>query len=221
MARATADAKRRGDPQSAQFRLSDSPLYLIVRKRFGTFAATISALTLAVFPAFVAVSRDNNLDTLLILLMTLACGAALRASETGRVRTLLGSAVLVALAFNTKALAAYLVVPGIAAGYLWCAPGSLRSRVGRLLIAGLPDDAGVGQILAGHLHGQGHRRVERDGGGRHRDRRLGRRPGRGRVGGEAGQEANGKKAADQETKRRLGHALPLSDVPIAVRTHSR
>jgi DNA-binding MarR family transcriptional regulator len=29
--RATADAKRRGDPQSAQFRLSDSPLYLIVR----------------------------------------------------------------------------------------------------------------------------------------------------------------------------------------------
>ena len=31
MRRATADAKRRGDPQCAGFRLVDSPLYLIVR----------------------------------------------------------------------------------------------------------------------------------------------------------------------------------------------
>jgi 4-amino-4-deoxy-L-arabinose transferase-like glycosyltransferase len=112
-------------------------LYVIVRKRYGVLAATASALTLAAFPAFVAVSRDNNLDTPLILLMTLACGAALRAIETGRLRTLLASAVLVALAFNTKALAAYLVVPGIAAGYLCCAPGPPRRRVGHLLLAGV------------------------------------------------------------------------------------
>ncbi len=112
-------------------------LYVIVRKRYGALAATASALTLAAFPAFVAVSRDNNLDALLILLMTLACGAALRAIETGRLRTLLGSAVLVALAFNTKALAAYLVVPGIAAGYLCCAPGPVHRRVGHLLLAGV------------------------------------------------------------------------------------
>jgi 4-amino-4-deoxy-L-arabinose transferase-like glycosyltransferase len=112
-------------------------LYLIVRKRYGTLAASASALTLAVFPAFVAVSRDNNVDTLLILLMTLSCGTALRATESGRLRTLLGTAVLVALAFNTKALAAYLVVPGIAAGYLCCAPGSPRRRIAHLVLAGV------------------------------------------------------------------------------------
>ncbi len=112
-------------------------LYVIMRKRCGALAATASALTLAAFPAFVAVSRDNNLDALLILLMTLACGAVLRAIETGRLRTLLGSAVLVALAFNTKALGAYLVVPGIAAGYLCCAPGPVLRRVGQLLLAGV------------------------------------------------------------------------------------
>ncbi len=112
-------------------------LYAIVRKRFGTLAASACALTLATFPSFVAVSRDNNLDTLLILLMTLACGAALRATETGRLRTLLASAVLIALAFNTKALAAYLAVPGIAAGYLCCAPAPLRRRALHLLIAGV------------------------------------------------------------------------------------
>ena len=74
-----------------------------------------------------AVSRDNGVDPLLILLMVLACGAGLRACETGRWRTLLCCGVLVGLAFNTKTLAAYLVVPGIALAYLVCAPGSLRA----------------------------------------------------------------------------------------------
>jgi 4-amino-4-deoxy-L-arabinose transferase-like glycosyltransferase len=123
-------------PEAIAGVLAVAALFLIVRKRYGVLAATASAITLATFPVFVAVSRDNNVDTLLILLMTLACGAALRATETGRLRTLLVAAVLVALAFNTKALAAYLVVPGIAAGYLLCAPGSLRRRVGHLLLAG-------------------------------------------------------------------------------------
>jgi 4-amino-4-deoxy-L-arabinose transferase-like glycosyltransferase len=124
-------------PQAIMGVLAVAALYVIVRKRYGTLAASASALTLASFPAFVAVSRDNNLDTLLILLMTLACGTALRAIETGRLRPLLGTAVLVALAFNTKALAACLVIPGIAAGYLYCAPGSLRRRLGQLLLAGV------------------------------------------------------------------------------------
>jgi 4-amino-4-deoxy-L-arabinose transferase-like glycosyltransferase len=124
-------------PQAIAGILAVVAIYLIVRKRYGTLAATASALTLACFPSFVAVSRDNNLDTLLVLLMTLACGAALRATETGRLRTLLGAAVLVALAFNTKTLAAVLVVPGIAAGYLCCAPHSLPRRTAHVLLAGL------------------------------------------------------------------------------------
>jgi 4-amino-4-deoxy-L-arabinose transferase-like glycosyltransferase len=123
-------------PQAIAGVIAVGALYLIVHKRYGVLAATAAALTFASFPAFVAVSRDNNVDTLLILLMTLACGAALRAIESGRLRTLVLSAVLVALAFNTKALAAYLVVPGIAAGYLYCAPGPLGRRVLHLAVAG-------------------------------------------------------------------------------------
>ncbi|HYM45612.1 MAG TPA: glycosyltransferase family 39 protein, partial [Solirubrobacteraceae bacterium] len=69
-------------------------------------------------------------------LMTLACGFGLRAIETGRLRTLLGCAALVGLAFNTKTLAAYLVVPGLGLGYLVCAPGTLPRRAGQLLAAG-------------------------------------------------------------------------------------
>ncbi len=112
-------------------------LYRIVAPRFGKTAALVAAFTLAVFPAFVAVSRDNGLDPLLILLMLAACGAALAAIDSGRLRHLVWCAVLIGLAFNTKALAAFLVVPGIALGYLVCAPGSLRARIGRLAAAGV------------------------------------------------------------------------------------
>ena len=112
-------------------------MYAIVSRRFGAVAGIASAFALAVFPSFVAVSRDNNLDALLILLMLLGCGAALRATETGRLSWLAWSATLVGLAFNTKALAAYLVAPGIAVAYLVCAPLAWPRRLGHLAVAGI------------------------------------------------------------------------------------
>jgi 4-amino-4-deoxy-L-arabinose transferase-like glycosyltransferase len=112
-------------------------LYAMLRNRLGSLAALGAALALAVFPSFVAASRDNGVDPLLLTLLVLACAAALRASETGSWKALLTTAVLVGLAFNTKTLAAYLVVPAIAAGYFVCAPGSLRRRAVRLAAAGV------------------------------------------------------------------------------------
>ena len=117
--------------------LSVAALYWVTSRRLGPWPAVAGALTLAVFPSFVAVSRENGVDPVLILLLILACGAALRACETGRWRTLLWCGVLVGLAFNTKTLAAYLVVPGIALAYLVCAPGSIPRRIGQLAVAGL------------------------------------------------------------------------------------
>ena len=117
--------------------LSVAALYWVISRRLGPWPAIAGALALAVFPSFVAVSRENGVDPVLILLLILACGAALRACETGRWRTLLWCGVLVGLAFNTKTLAAYLVVPGIALAYLVCAPGSIPRRIGQLALAGL------------------------------------------------------------------------------------
>src|SRR5262249_30274325 len=97
-------------------------LYLVVAKRFCTLAGLAARLVCDVSPSFFPSSRPNNLDTPLILLMLLACAAAIRACESGRWRTLLLSGVLIGLAFNTKTLAAYLAVPGIALAYLVCAP---------------------------------------------------------------------------------------------------
>jgi 4-amino-4-deoxy-L-arabinose transferase-like glycosyltransferase len=115
--------------------LSVAALYWVMRSRFGAWAAVAGALTLAVFPSFVAVSRENGVDPVLILLLILACGAGLRACETGRWRTLVGCGVLIGLAFNTKTLAAYLVVPPIALAYLVCAPGRIPRRLAQLVVA--------------------------------------------------------------------------------------
>ena len=111
-------------------------LYRIMAPRFGVVAALAGAFALAVFPSFVVVSRDNGVDPLLILLMLAACGAGLAAIDSGRLRWLLWCGVLAGLAFNTKSLAALLCIPGIAVGYLACAPGSLRRRAAQLLAAG-------------------------------------------------------------------------------------
>jgi 4-amino-4-deoxy-L-arabinose transferase-like glycosyltransferase len=116
--------------------LSVALLYLVLARRIGGWGGVAGALALAVFPSFVAISRTNNVDALLIFLMILACEAALRACERGRWGALLCSGALVGLAFNTKTLAAYLIVPPIALAFLLCAPGSLRKRLLQLLAGG-------------------------------------------------------------------------------------
>ncbi len=124
-------------PEALIGTLTVGVLYLVLSRRLGVFAGLAGALALAVFPSWVAVSRDNGVDPLLVLLMLLACAAVLAAIDSGRWRSLIASAVFVGLAFNTKTLAAYLVVPGIALGYLVCAPGVWYRRAGRLLVAGV------------------------------------------------------------------------------------
>ncbi|HTA13020.1 MAG TPA: glycosyltransferase family 39 protein [Solirubrobacteraceae bacterium] len=112
-------------------------LYVVLAKRFGILAALAGSLTLAVFPSFVAVSRENGVDPVLLLLLSCACAIAVRACESGRLRTLIAAGVLVGLAFNTKTLAAYLAVPGIALAYLVCAPVPVRRRIVQLALAGV------------------------------------------------------------------------------------
>jgi 4-amino-4-deoxy-L-arabinose transferase-like glycosyltransferase len=124
-------------PEAIAGVLAVALLYMILARRMGALAAFGGALALAVFPSFVAVSRANGVDPVLILLLVIACGLGLRACETGRWRTLIGCGVVIGLAFNTKTLAAYLVVPSIALAFLVCAPGSPRRRILQLLAAGV------------------------------------------------------------------------------------
>ncbi|GLX03757.1 glycosyltransferase family 39 protein [Microbispora sp. NBRC 16548] len=99
-------------------------------------AALLAALVMTLTPITVAINRDNNPDTVLVLLLVAAGWFCLEAIRTGRLRTLLVTAVLVGLAFNTKMLQAYLVLPAFALTFLYAAPGAFVRRIGRLLAAG-------------------------------------------------------------------------------------
>ncbi|ADU25727.1 ArnT family glycosyltransferase [Ethanoligenens harbinense] len=94
-------------------------LYHLVKRRFGFAAGWIAAVLLAVTPIFIAAARSNNPDAMLVLMMLFAAWAATLAAETGRFRYLVLTAVCVGLAFNTKMLAAFLVLPACALAYLF------------------------------------------------------------------------------------------------------
>ncbi|HEY7025604.1 MAG TPA: glycosyltransferase family 39 protein [Candidatus Limnocylindrales bacterium] len=110
-------------------------LYAIVRRTAGPVAATVAALVAALTPVAVLIFRFNNPDALLTLLLLLAAWAFMRALQDGRFRWLILSGLLVGLAFNTKFLQAYLVLPAFAIVFLIAAPVTLRRRVAGLLVA--------------------------------------------------------------------------------------
>jgi 4-amino-4-deoxy-L-arabinose transferase-like glycosyltransferase len=111
-------------------------LHNVVKRSLGPRVAIVAALVLAISPVMVVVSRFNNPDALLVLLLICAAWAATRALEFGRTRDLVLCGVLLGLAFNTKMLQAYLVVPGLALAFFAAAPGPPRRRLAQLEIAG-------------------------------------------------------------------------------------
>jgi 4-amino-4-deoxy-L-arabinose transferase-like glycosyltransferase len=110
-------------------------LYVIVRRQFGPAAATIAGVVAALTPAAVLIFRYNNPDAILTLLLVAAAWAFFRGLEDGRLRWLAVSALLVGLAFNTKFLQAYLVLPALALTYFVAGPGSVQRRVAHLVVA--------------------------------------------------------------------------------------
>ncbi|MGI5466843.1 ArnT family glycosyltransferase [Streptomyces sp. CA-132043] len=112
-------------------------LHTAVKRAFGHGAAAVAAFVLALTPITVAITRDNNPDPLLVFLMVTGTVLALRAIRTGRLLPLLGTALALGLAFHTKMLQAYIVVPAIAAVYLYAADLALVKRIRNLLLAGV------------------------------------------------------------------------------------
>ncbi|MGE5390360.1 MAG: glycosyltransferase family 39 protein [Deltaproteobacteria bacterium] len=109
-------------------------IYFIVKRSFGTRAGLISALCLAITPVFVAVSRNNTVDNLLVLALLLACWAVSVAAEKGSLKYLILTMILIGIGFNIKMLQAYMILPAIYVLYLFSNTVSLPKRIGHLLI---------------------------------------------------------------------------------------
>jgi 4-amino-4-deoxy-L-arabinose transferase-like glycosyltransferase len=122
-------------PQALMGMATVGLVFTSVRRYFSAQAGLIAGAVLALTPVAALMFRFNNPDALLVLLLTGAVVATLRAIENGRTRWLVLAGVLVGLGFLTKQLQAVLVLPGIAAVYLIAAPVSMWRRLRDGLIA--------------------------------------------------------------------------------------
>ncbi|MET8221829.1 glycosyltransferase family 39 protein [Streptomyces sp. NPDC005301] len=112
-------------------------LYAAVRRRFSPAAGLIAGAVLALTPVAALMFRFNNPDALLALLMTVTVYCVIRALEDGRTKWLVWAGVAVGLAFLTKTLQAFLILPPLAVLYAVCGPVRLRKRLGQLALATL------------------------------------------------------------------------------------
>jgi 4-amino-4-deoxy-L-arabinose transferase-like glycosyltransferase len=124
-------------PQALEGVASVALLYATIRRWFRPSAALLAGAVMASTPVAVLMFRYNNPDALLVLLLTLAAYATVRALERASTMWLVLAASAVGLGFTTKMLQAFLVVPAIGAVYLWAAPTSLGRRIKQLLLAGV------------------------------------------------------------------------------------
>jgi 4-amino-4-deoxy-L-arabinose transferase-like glycosyltransferase len=124
-------------PQALMAVASVALLWATVRRVAGPAAGLLAGAVLALTPVAVLMFKFNNPDALLVLLMVAAAWATTHAVEKASTRWLLLAGVFIGFGFLTKMLQAFLVVPGLAAAYLWAAPTTLWRRVRQLLAAGV------------------------------------------------------------------------------------
>ncbi len=86
-------------------------MYTLVKPTFGRTAARLSSLVMAFMPVAVAVSRTNNIDSLLVFTLLLGAWMLFRGVRSGKLGWVLGAFAMIGLGFNMKMMQAYMVVP--------------------------------------------------------------------------------------------------------------
>lgn len=109
-------------------------IYILVKHSFGGTAGLIAALSLAITPIFVAASRNNTIDNLLVLTLVLACYNVLIAAEKGKVKYLIFSLIIVGVGFNIKMVEAYMVAPALYVTYLFSAVLPIKKKIKHLFL---------------------------------------------------------------------------------------
>lgn len=132
-------------PQAIMGIASTWLIYVIVRKQFSAAAALVAAVAFCTTPIVVLMSRYNNPDPLMLLLMLVAVYSMQHAIESGRLKFLVVAGIAVGLAFMTKQLQGLLVLPSlVVAYYAWAEVSWFR----RLKYAAI---AGAAMVLTGGL----------------------------------------------------------------------
>jgi len=135
-------------PQALEGVAAVALLYAAVRRISGPNAGLLAGAVLATTPVATLMFRYDNPDALLVLLMTAAAYATVRAVDAARPKWLVIAGVLLGFAFLTKMLQGLLVVPAFALAYLLATDTTLKRRLLHLLAAGAAMVAATGWWIA-------------------------------------------------------------------------
>jgi len=108
-------------------------LYLAVKRVSGPAAGLLAGGALALTPVAALMFKFNNPDAMLTLCLVLAAYFTTRAVERAGWKWLVAAGAVIGLAFLTKMLQGFLIVPALGLAYLWAAPTSIRRRIAHLL----------------------------------------------------------------------------------------
>ena len=122
-------------PQALEGVATVAIVLLTVRRWFGAAAGLLAGGVVALTPVAGLIFRFNNPDALLVLLLTAAVYATLRAIEGGRTRWLILAGALVGAGFLAKELQAFVILPVLGGVYLFAGPPALGRRITQSLLA--------------------------------------------------------------------------------------
>jgi 4-amino-4-deoxy-L-arabinose transferase-like glycosyltransferase len=124
-------------PEAIEGMLTVLLVYVTVRRWFSPLSGLIAAAVLATTPVAVLMFKMSDPDALLLLLLVASVYGTVRAIDTGKTRWLVLAGTAVGFAFLTKQLAAFLVLPALAAAYLLAGPPKIGKRIVQVLLGGL------------------------------------------------------------------------------------
>ncbi len=110
-------------------------IYSLIKPTFGKAAARLASLVMACTPIAVAVSRTNNIDSLLVFTLLLAAWMLFRAVRSQKISWLLGAFALIGVGFNIKMMQAYMVLPAFYLFYLLAFRGTWKKKLAVLAAA--------------------------------------------------------------------------------------
>src|SRR5438067_1277131 len=124
-------------PQALEGVATVAIVFVAVRRWFGPAAGLLAGAVVMLTPAAALMFRFNNPDALLVLLLTAAMYATLRATESGSTRWLMLGAALIGTGFLAKMLQAFVIVPVVVLVYLIAGRPRLLQRIKQLVVAGV------------------------------------------------------------------------------------
>ncbi|MEW9701007.1 ArnT family glycosyltransferase [Paenibacillus sp. SI8] len=104
-------------------------MYFIMKPTFGKTSARLASLVFACTPIAAAVSRTNNVDSMLVFTLVLATWMLMRGVRRGKWGWVVAAFAMIGVAFNMKMLQAYMVVPAFYLFYIFASKVNWKKQL--------------------------------------------------------------------------------------------